>query len=96
MRKHFEFKMPHGSREHAGLYLPLPVGPYIKLRQGDPRSVSHTSAANGMLELDWGKAVLLTNAADIITEFTLEYGCEVLGNVEGKCKVVGWWYDTSD
>jgi hypothetical protein len=53
-------------------------------------------AAGGLLELEWGKALLLVNADEILTEFNLEYGWHVIGNVDGKAKVVGWFYDTSD
>jgi len=96
MRTAYELTLPPREKARAGLYLPLPPGPYIKLHQGDPRAYSYSSQPQGILELPWGKAILLVNASEILTEFTLEWGSVVVGSVEGRAAVVGWHYDTSD
>ncbi len=82
-----------GKPEQAYIETPIPQGPYIKLRQGDPRVIPSELL---IVDRAWDQALAATQPNELINEFDLHWGYVILGNVNGKTKVVGAHYDTSD
>ena len=87
MRK-MEIKTGYGKPEQASIYLPLPPGPYIMLRQDDPR-------IKKWLGTDFGKACLEANSDEIKANFDIQWGMVTIGSLGGLADIFGYHYDTS-